>query len=362
VNVGATEAIFALMQGLVSPGDEVLLLEPAFDIYAKQAQLAGGKVVFCPLHVNHKTKGRSEAVRRGLRLPLSGEEKSVGAPPHKRARSLPSGDSNAHSTPPAPASPHTHAGDRPASEPATTSDSESAAAPGSAASASAGANASTGSETAGRSSTDDDDTSSASCEWEWILDPLELQARLSERTRVLVLNAPHNPTGKVFSKAELEAIAAVLERFPRVVVISDEVYEHLVYDGREHVHPASLPSLWPRTVTVSSSGKTFSITGWKIGWCVGPAPIVRHVMQLNAWVQFSVPTPTQAAVATILTEAEKPYKSHSSYYSWIRSEYVRKRTALVRGLRAAGLDPIVPEGGFFVMTATDGLEVPAAWL
>lgn len=300
--------------------------------------------MFCPLHVHHKSKGRKEAVRRGLRLPSAGETKHVGAPPSKKARvgteaaapvstSAPSNGSSA----------------------AASSSSSSAA-------SSSSSSAATGGAAVGSAPASGSDTSSTGCEWEWKLDPLELENKLSARTRVLVLNAPHNPTGKVFSEEELRAVATVLAKYPRVVVISDEVYEHLVYDGREHTHPAALPELWPRTVTVSSSGKTFSITGWKIGWCVGPAALIKHVMQLNAWVQFSVPTPTQAAVATILEQADKPYKGAPSYYAWIRSEYLRKRGILVEGLRAAGLDPIVPEGGFFVMTATDSLDVPPAWL
>lgn len=251
--VGATEALFALTQGLLAPDDEAVVLEPAFDIYTAQITMAGATSVRVPLRLDEDSR-------------------------------------------------------------------------------------------------------------RWRLDVKELEAALTPRSRILLLNTPHNPTGKVFSREELEAIAAVVKAHPRLVVLCDEVYEHLTYDGTEHVRLASLPGMWERCVTVSSSGKTFSVTGWKVGWCVGPHALVRSVMAANAWVQFSVPTPTQAAVAKALVVADAPYEGHETYYHALRASYAKKRQVLVDALSAAGLDPIVPEAGFFVMTGTAAMDPPAEYL
>ena len=196
----------------------------------------------------------------------------------------------------------------------------------------------------------------------WSLDMAEFRAAFTPRTRVLLINTPHNPTGKVFTRAELAAIAAVLADFPAVVAVSDEVYEHLVYDGAKFERLATLPGMAERTLTVSSSGKTFSCTGWKIGWAVGPAHLVRGLVLTNQWVQFSVSTPSQAAIASALAAAEEPYEGHASYYAWLLAQYARKRDALVASLRAAGLNPAVPEGGFFVIADTANFDVPPAFL
>lgn len=141
-----------------------------------------------------------------------------------------------------------------------------------------------------------------------------LDRAITQRTKILLLNTPHNPTGKVFTEAELLEIAALLRRHPHVTVVMDEVYEKLVYDGRcvlrcspqQHTHRANtanatrtharmaaVPGMWDRTLTVSSCGKTFSCTGWKVGWVYGPERLVKPVMLANQWVQYSVSTPTQ---------------------------------------------------------------------
>jgi aspartate/methionine/tyrosine aminotransferase len=130
------------------------------------------------------------------------------------------------------------------------------------------------------------------------------------------------------------------------------VYEKLVYDGREHVRLASFPGMWERTLTVSSCGKTFSSTGWKIGWIYGAAHLIKPIMLANQWIQFSVSTPAQRAMATVLQQADLPYEGHASYYHYIRSTYEDKRNFLVEALRDAKLPPHAPEGGFFVMAET----------
>ena len=196
----------------------------------------------------------------------------------------------------------------------------------------------------------------------WVLDMKELRAAFSTRTRVFLLNTPQNPTGKVFSRSELLEIAKVLADFPAVVAVSDEVYEHLVYDGAQMERLATVAGMEDRTITISSSGKTFSCTGWKLGWAVGPAHLIRGLILTNQWVQFSVSTPTQAAVAAALDAAELPCEGHASYYAWLLSRYAEKRAVMVAGLQAAGLNPAIPEGGFFVIADTSAVTVPAPYM
>ena len=209
VTVGASQALYLTLQALVNPGDEVVLLEPAFDLYYGQVRLAGGVAVGVPLSID---------------------------------------------------------------------------------------------------------------EGEWRLDIDALARVLTPRSKVLVLNSPHNPTGKAFTLEEMRAIADLVRRTPQLLVISDEVYKYTVYDGvHEHfaavrhlpcpcphgVHflaPSRLPSaatqlpeMFDRTVTLSSAGKTFSVTGWQAGWCVGPSRLVRHIQLLLPFVQFCVATPVQQA-------------------------------------------------------------------
>lgn len=196
----------------------------------------------------------------------------------------------------------------------------------------------------------------------WKLDLAELRAAFSERTRVLLVNSPQNPTGKIFSAEELQGIAAVLSDFPQVVAVADEVYEHLIYDGRPFTRLANLPGMWERTISVSSSGKTFSCTGWKIGWAVGPEHLIRGVILTNQWVQFSVSTPSQHAIAAALDAADTPYEGFPTYYAWLLAQYTRKRDILMAGLRAAGLQPIAPEGGFFIIADTRNIAVPERYM
>jgi N-succinyldiaminopimelate aminotransferase len=133
-------------------------------------------------------------------------------------------------------------------------------------------------------------------------DPAELEAAVGPRTRAILLNTPHNPTGKVFSRAELLQVAA-LAREHDLLVLSDEVYEHLVYEG-EHVPPASLPGMRERTVTISSAGKTFSVTGWKIGWTCAPPELTRALQAAHQFITFCNGTPFQHAVAEALAAGD----------------------------------------------------------
>jgi N-succinyldiaminopimelate aminotransferase len=226
VTFGATEAIAAALLGLVDPGDEVVVLDPAYDSYAACIGFAGG-------------------VRRAVTL----------RPP------------------------------------------------------------------------------------DFALDVDALRAAVSPRTRVLLLNTPHNPTGRVLTRAELEALAAVCVEHD-LVCVSDEVYEHLVFDG-EHLPIATLPGMAERTLTVSSVGKTFSVTGWKIGWISGPAELVRATRDVKQFLTFAGGTPLQHAAAAALALLPE----HGRVLS---AELRGKRDRLSEGLRAAGFAPLRSQGTYFV--------------
>ena len=199
ITVGASQALYLTLQALIDPGDEVVVLEPAFDLYYGQIMLAGGKARPVALSAD-------EEARR------------------------------------------------------------------------------------------------------WTLDEPALSRALTPRTKLLILNSPHNPTGTVFTRAEMEQIAELVRSHANLLVISDEVYKYTVYGtGASHVHFASLPGMFDRTVTLSSAGKTFSITGWQAGWCVGPPRLIKPIQLLLPFVQFCVSTPMQQALSRVLSLAEQPY-------------------------------------------------------
>jgi N-succinyldiaminopimelate aminotransferase len=174
------------------------------------------------------------------------------------------------------------------------------------------------------------------------LDPDELRAAVTDRTRLLLVNTPHNPTGTVLTRTELQAIADVaVER--DLVVVTDEVYEHLVFDDHEHVPLATLPGMADRTVTLSSAGKMFSFTGWKIGWATGPEDLVGAVLAAKQWLSFSSGTPFQAAVAHAL-------EHEAGFYDELAAALQKRRDLLCAGLGELDLDVRVPEGTYFATT------------
>jgi len=174
---------------------------------------------------------------------------------------------------------------------------------------------------------------------EFALDSDALQAAAGPRAQVLLLNTPHNPTGRVLSRGELEAIARVCIEHD-LVCVSDEVYEHLVYDG-EHVPIATFPGMAQRTLTISSVGKSFSFTGWKIGWCSGPAELVAAVRGVKQYLTFAGGTPLQHAAAAAL-------RLPPAHLEALRDELRVKRDLLCAGLTEAGLHPLIPAGTYFV--------------
>ncbi len=176
---------------------------------------------------------------------------------------------------------------------------------------------------------------------DWTLDPDALRAAFTPKTRAILLNTPHNPTGRVFTREELALIAELCIEHD-VTVISDEVYEHLVFDGAQHIPIASLPGMMERTLTVSSLGKSFSVTGWKIGWVYGHPDLLEGAVRAHQFVTFSANHPAQVAAVTALNLPD-------SYYAGLQAMYTSKRDLLMRGLQAAGLKARQPEGTYFVM-------------
>jgi N-succinyldiaminopimelate aminotransferase len=175
----------------------------------------------------------------------------------------------------------------------------------------------------------------------WWFDADELRAAFTDKTRLVILNTPHNPTGKVYTRSELEMIGALCARHG-ATLLSDEVYEHLVFPPARHIRPASLPGLGDLTVTVSSGGKSFSFTGWKIGWAIAPPPLRHAVQQAHQFVTFATAAPLQVAIAAALRLPE-------GYFSAFQEDYAKRRQILVEALSAAGFQPFLPEGTYFAI-------------
>ncbi|MFK4034659.1 pyridoxal phosphate-dependent aminotransferase [Nonomuraea wenchangensis] len=192
-------------------------------------------------------------------------------------------------------------------------------------------------------------------EGRFTFDPDELRAAVTPRTRAVLVNSPHNPTGTVFTREELEVVAELC-RERDLIAITDEVYEHLTFDGVAHVPMATLPGMRERTVMISSAGKTFSVTGWKTGWVCAPAPLVTAVQTVKQFLTFTASAPWQLAVAYGL-------RHELEWVSALRSGLQDKRDRLMEGLAAAGFEVLRPAGTYFVQTDirplgfTDGLEL-----
>ncbi len=227
---GATECLFATIQSLVDPGDEVIIFEPYFDTYVPCVEFAGGTPVYYTLEAPH-----------------------------------------------------------------------------------------------------------------WEINPDKLAALFSDKTKLILINTPHNPTGKLFSRAELQMIANLCQQHD-VVAISDEVYEHIVFDEAKHIPIATLPNMAERTVTISSIGKTFSVTGWKVGWAVASADICTAIFRSHQWITFAGAAPLEEASAASLEWADE-----TGYYDELRTMYQKKRDTLLAALNAAKLPVITPKGTYFAM-------------
>ena len=172
------------------------------------------------------------------------------------------------------------------------------------------------------------------------LDPAALEAAVTPRTRALLLNSPNNPAGRVFTRDELSAVALFCQRHD-LLAITDEVYEHIVFEG-QHTPLACLPGMRERTVTISSTGKSFSLTGWKIGFTCAPAPLAAAVRTVHQFVTFCIATPFQHAMAAALT-------TDDGYFARLSAEYSARRQRLCDGLSEAGFDVHRPEGTYFAL-------------
>jgi N-succinyldiaminopimelate aminotransferase len=235
LTTGATEGIFATMQGLLNPGDEVIVFEPFYDSYIPSILFAGGIPRYIP-----------------LRAP------------------------------------------------------------------------------------------------DWRFDPDELRALFTPKTRMIIINTPHNPTGKVYDRAELELIAQLCQTYD-ALAMTDEVYEHILFDEAQHLRLATLPGMEDRTITLSSLGKTFSTTGWKIGWAIGHPDLITGIWRARQFMSFAVASVLQWAAIEILQHTP------SDYLPSLGASYQAKRDYLSGALAATPLKPLHAEGGYFLMADTSAL-------
>ncbi len=176
---------------------------------------------------------------------------------------------------------------------------------------------------------------------DWTFDPAELRHAVSERTRALILNSPHNPTGKVFSRAELESIAGIV-RDSNAYVVTDEIYQYLVYDGFQHVSMAGLPGMAERTITINGLSKTYSVTGWRVGYAIAPLETSRAIRKMHDFLTVGAAAPLQEAGVTALGLPE-------DYYRGLRSAYLGRRDRMLGVLESAGFTCYKPHGAYYIM-------------
>jgi aminotransferase len=172
-------------------------------------------------------------------------------------------------------------------------------------------------------------------------DPDEVRAQITPRTKAIIINTPHNPTGKVFSRAELEFIADLCQRHD-LLAITDEVYEHIIYDGQTHTTLAALPGMAERTVIINSISKSYSVTGWRVGWTIAPDAIADGIRKVHDFLTVGAAAPLQEAAVTAL-------RFPRSYYTDLAAMYQRKRDTLLGILREAGFRCLVPLGAYYIM-------------
>lgn len=260
VTVGASEALYASIQGFIDTGDEVIIIEPYFDSYEPVVRICGGICKFIPL-----------------------KPKSGGA----AGTSLNAAD--------------------------------------------------------------------------WTLDFNVLASMFSEKTKMIILNTPNNPLGKVFSQRELDSIAALCIKWD-VLCVSDEVYEWLVYDDQKHIRMCTLAGMRERTITIGSVGKSFSVTGWKTGWAYAPAKLIERLQPIHQNAIYSCVTVVQEAIAILIENELGKIGTPDSYFLYLQSELRRKRDTAAEMLQKAGMTVTRPNGGFFMLAnwseLASGIDLP----
>jgi aspartate/methionine/tyrosine aminotransferase len=177
---------------------------------------------------------------------------------------------------------------------------------------------------------------------DWHFDPDELRRAFTARTRAIILNSPNNPTGKVFTRTELEQIAALCQEFD-ALCITDEIYEHILYEGAVHIPIASLPGMRERSILVNSMSKTYSVTGWRVGWVLAPPDISTSIRKVHDFLTVGAAAPLQAAGVVALNLPDE-------YYETLGKEYASRRDHIITSLESAGFRCFRPQGAYYVMT------------
>jgi len=185
---------------------------------------------------------------------------------------------------------------------------------------------------------------------DWTIDREELQALFSDKTKLILINTPHNPTGKVYSEEELRFIADLCVKHD-VIAVMDEVYEHIIFDGVRHVSMSALLGMAERTVTISSTGKTFSMTGWKVGWAVAAPELNQSIFRVHQFMNYCGVAPLQEAMVTAMHASD-------DYYAELAAMYQANRDFLAGALLEAGLTPLMPKGTYFMMADISQLGFP----
>jgi aminotransferase len=182
---------------------------------------------------------------------------------------------------------------------------------------------------------------------DWSFDAAELRAAFSGRTRALIVNTPNNPSGRVFTRSELELIGSLCQEFD-ALFITDEIYEHITFDGAKHIPPITLPGLREHCVVVNSLSKTFSVTGWRVGWVIAPPDLTASIRKVHDFLTVGAATPLQQAGVTALAIGD-------GYYTELAKRYQQKRDLLMEILTGAGFRPVLPRGAYYIMCDASAL-------